>query len=157
MKRLGTIFCLFVFLVPLLGSAKPDKNDRKQIEQVIQNLFDGMRKADSSLVRPLFHPDAVMGSIGVNKDTKTFFRFEGKPEGFISAVGTPHADIWDERIGKMSIAIDGEMATAWVPYQFYRGSVFSHCGVNAFTLVKLETGWVIVSIIDTRRKSPCKK
>jgi hypothetical protein len=47
------------------------------------------------------------------------------------------------------------MATAWVPYKFYRGRQFSHCGVNAFTLIKLTSEWKIGSITDTRREEQC--
>jgi SnoaL-like domain len=54
------------------------------------------------------------------------------------------------------IKIDANMAMAWTPYKFYIGENFSHCGVNLFTLVKLEQDWKIVNIIDTRRRQGCE-
>jgi hypothetical protein len=48
------------------------------------------------------------------------------------------------------------MAMAWVPYSFFLGDTFSHCGVNAMLLVRSREGqWRIQSILDTRRKEDC--
>jgi hypothetical protein len=70
--------------------------------------------------------------------------------------GTPVDIKLDERILAYEIRIDGPMATAWTPYEFYVNGDFSHCGVNSFQLVKFVEGWKIVYIIDTRRKEPCE-
>jgi hypothetical protein len=61
----------------------------------------------------------------------------------------------DERLASMDIKIDGELATVWTPYVFYLQGQKNHCGVNAFTLVKLNGTWQIQGIIDTRRKDNC--
>jgi len=53
------------------------------------------------------------------------------------------------------ILIDSQLASVWTDYKFYIGDKFSHCGVNSFQLVKLNDGWKIVYIIDTRRKEGC--
>jgi hypothetical protein len=90
-----------------------------------------------------------------------------KPEGseigsnavadFVKRIATtPEGTTLDERILEYQIKIDGTMASAWTPYQFYVNGNFSHCGVNSFQLVKMAEGWKIVYIIDTRRKEPCE-
>jgi hypothetical protein len=55
----------------------------------------------------------------------------------------------------MDTKIDGELATVWTPYVFYLRGQKDHCGVNAFTLVKLNGTWQIQGIIDTRRTENC--
>ena len=70
----------------------------------------------------------------------------------MKAVGTPHKEQWDERIYDVKIQVDGPLATAWTPYKFYFGENFSHCGVNAFTLIKTDDGWKISGITDKRRR-----
>jgi hypothetical protein len=55
------------------------------------------------------------------------------------------------------IAVDGALATAWILYQFYVGSTFSHCGVNAFQLFKSKDGWKIIQITDTCRREGCEE
>jgi hypothetical protein len=151
------IVCLCI--LPLFSFAqKLSKADRKKAEieayKPIQQLFDGMRKGDSSMVRTAFHPSAKM---------QTIYEKNGTPKigeesylKFAEAVGTPHPEIWDERITNYEVKIDGRMAAIWTEYSFYLGDKFSHCGVNSFQLFKDETGWKIIYIVDTRRKEGCK-
>jgi hypothetical protein len=40
-------------------------------------------------------------------------------------------------------------------YDLHVGERFSHCGVDAFDLVKLGGEWKIVSVMDTRRTTDC--
>jgi hypothetical protein len=54
------------------------------------------------------------------------------------------------------IQIDEDLATVWTPYHFFVNSKLSHCGANAFTLVKIAGKWKIIAIIDTRRKTNCE-
>ncbi|MDP5138985.1 MAG: hypothetical protein NWP83_00775, partial [Spirosomaceae bacterium] len=62
----------------------------------------------------------------------------------------------DERLSGYDIKIDGDMATVWTPYSFFVNNNVSHCGVNAFTLIRQNDSWKILSITDTRRKTDCK-
>lgn len=79
----------------------------------------------------------------------------GDPAGFLKFVGSPHKEIYDERITFDRIQVDGDLANVWTSYKFYIGDKFSHCGVNSMTLVKEEGAWKLLHIIDTRRKENC--
>jgi hypothetical protein len=57
-----------------------------------------------------------------------------------------------EKIVSYTIQVDGTMAVAWTPYEFYKNGILSHTGVNVFTLFKKDDSWKIIYIIDTRRK-----
>lgn len=127
---------------------------KELILQQIETLFDGMRAGDSSAVSNVFLPDATMQSISIDREGNTRLS-TGSIAGFKNAVGTPHDKIWDERVANIKVNIDGEMATAWVPYSFYLGDSFSHCGVNSFQFIKTKNGWKALSIVDTRRKDNC--
>ena len=50
------------------------------------------------------------------------------------------------------IKIDGNMANAWTPYEFWFDGNFSHCGINSFQLIKEDKTWKIIYLVDTRRK-----
>ena len=79
-------------------------------------------------------------------------------EDFLNRIRqTPAETRLDERILDFQIKVDGTLASAWTPYEFYANDTFSHCGVNSFQLVKKSGGWKIVYIIDTRRKEGCGK
>ena len=142
----------FFLLLTFRAHAQPDT---VQVRETVDQLFAGMRTGDSSLVSQSFTTDATLQSVSLTSDGRIRV---GKDAigGFVKAVGTPHKEIWDERIYDLQIQVDGPMATVWAPYKFYVGENFSHCGVNAFTLIKTEKGWKIASITDTRRKDECK-
>jgi hypothetical protein len=75
---------------------------------------------------------------------------------FLTYIAKPQRDVADERITFESIKIDGALASVWMPYKFYSGEKFSHCGANSFQLVKVDGGWKIQYIIDTRRRQGCE-
>lgn len=72
---------------------------------------------------------------------------------FQSIANVPSTLVIEERILSYSIQIDGAMAVAWTPYQFFINGKLSHEGVNVFTLFQEQGIWKIISIIDTRRRS----
>jgi len=123
------------------------------IKKTITQMFDAMRKGDSTLLRTSFAPGMILQTI-VNKDNKTEVRSQS-PEGFLKAVGTPHDKVWDEQITFDAIQVDANLASVWTSYKFYLGKDFSHCGVNSFQLVKTNGDWKITYLIDTRRKENC--
>ncbi len=74
---------------------------------------------------------------------------------FVRAVGTPHGEMWDERTRDEMVHVDGGMAMAWAPYDFYRGTKFSHCGVDNIQLARTTAGWKIIALVDTRQRTGC--
>lgn len=128
--------------------------DQKAAKMVIENLFSAMIRADSAALRACFAPGAIMQTIAMDSAGQTSVRTDGV-DRFVKSVGAQAPGALDEQIKFGEVLIDGPLATVWTPYSFYVKGTFSHCGVNAFQLVKMATGWKIQYIIDTRRKSPC--
>ena len=143
---------LFIFLIT--GVQINAQTPEREVQAVIETLFDGMRAGDSSMVASAFTRDAVMQTVARNQSGEIVVH-KGNLNQFLTSVGTPHDDVWDEKIGGYEIKIDGELASVWTPYKFYVGDNFSHCGVNSFQLAKLEGQWKIIYIIDTRRRTNC--
>ncbi len=131
------------------------QDDETAVKAVINNMFDGMRKTDSSLIRSAFPPKAILQTIAKTKEGKVLVRSE-PIDTFIMAVTRPHKEIYDERITFDLVKVDADLAIAWTPYQFFIDEKFSHCGVNSFQLVKIDGQWKIHYLIDTRRKQDCK-
>ncbi len=119
----------------------------KEIIKPIENLFNAMKSADSLGVKNAFSGSAIMQTFGKNQEIRT-----DKVEDFAKQVGASQAGDLDERFTISKILVDGNMASVWVPYQFYYKGNFSHCGVNSFQLAKINNEWKIQYIIDTRRK-----
>ena len=72
MKKLELLFFALAFI--LFGSdiyAQVDLNkDKLAVEKVINDLFDGMREADSAKVKALFSQDVEMYTSYTNKEGK---------------------------------------------------------------------------------------
>lgn len=154
------LFILFFGSILSIGSLQAQdtfSGKEKEIIKVIQQLFEGMRKGDSSLVHQTFHETARLQTTYTHaKTSKPMIHTEAGIQQFLQQVGTPHDEVYDERIQEYKVFIDDNMASVWTPYKFYVGDSFSHCGVNSFLLFKSEEGWKITFIMDTRRKKECK-
>lgn len=147
------LFCFSIAPNTTLFAQKSASQEEKNVMAVIAQLFDGMRAGDSSQVRAVFMPNTQMQTVMTNNGL-TEIRTQGV-DRFIMAVGTPHEQVWDERLYETGIKIDGDLAVVWTDYRFYLGGNFSHCGVNVFQLIKSAKGWKIFQLCDTRRKDDC--
>lgn len=147
---LSTLFT-FLFLFPVFS-----QSEEKAVEQVIRDLFEGMKSKNIEQVSAAFFPEGLMQTVLDKPEGSTVG--SNSVADFIKRIATtPPETTLDERILDYQIKVDGTMASAWTPYRFYVNGVFSHCGVNSFQLVKMADGWKIVYIIDTRRKEPCEE
>lgn len=138
-----------------LGAQTSTPDDQAAVIATIQRMFDAMRKGDSTLLRSSFDASARLQTAVTNKEGKPVLLEETVDE-FAKAVGTPHTEVYDERIWSYDVRVDGRLATAWTDYTFFLGEKMSHCGVNAFMLFKGENGWKITQITDTRRRDGCQ-
>lgn len=145
---------ILLLLIACLPALAQSSQDEAAVRTTIKLMFDGMRKGDSTQIKNTFMPGATLQTIAKNKEGVVSVRNDDIGKFAASVVKYP-AFTLDERLSGMDIKIDAELATAWTPYVFYLKEQKSHCGVNAFTLVKENGNWKIQSIIDTRRKENC--
>ena len=141
-----------IFFLLISSFSFAQNTSEKEIIKPIENLFNAMKSADSLGVKNAFSGSAIMQTFGKNQQIRT-----DKVEDFAKQVGSSKVGDLDERFTISKILVDGNMASVWVPYQFYYKGNFSHCGVNSFQLTKLNNEWKIQYIIDTRRKENCIK
>ena len=141
-----------IFFLLISSFSFAQNTSEKEIIKSIENLFNAMKSADSLGVKNAFSNSAIMQTFGKNQEIRT-----DKVEDFAKQVGSSKVGDLDERFTISKILIDGNMASVWVPYQFYYKGNFSHCGVNSFQLAKINNEWKIQYIIDTRRKDNCIK
>lgn len=152
------LIILIFFFLPFqtIAQGEPEIKEEHQIKLLIDKLFDGMREGDSAKVSSVFHNEVNMYTSFNNQQGEKVIK-KGVLSSFLKAIGTPHDDIWDEKIWNTKIEIDGGIAQVWTDYAFYIGTEFSHCGIDAFHLIKEnEQGWKIVHLMDTRRKEDCE-
>jgi hypothetical protein len=127
----------------------------EEVKQVIASMFEGMKSKNTEVIKAAFHPDAMMQTVKSGENGSEL-GFNSVADFLTRISSTPATTILDERILDYQIKVDGDMASAWTPYEFYVNDNFSHCGVNSFQLIRTPEGWKITYIIDTRRKEGCK-
>ncbi|HET7274659.1 MAG TPA: nuclear transport factor 2 family protein [Longimicrobiaceae bacterium] len=150
MKIFGLLL-LLTLAIPAQSVAQTDAE--REVVEVIERLFDGMRAGDGAAVSAAFHPDARLMSVSIRNGTPTLGMIEA--DDFAARVGEPHDEVWDERIGDITVQLDGNLATAWMRYAFHVDDTLSHCGVNALDLFRGPDGWKIIHVTDTRRTEGC--
>ena len=147
-------YLLITLLVVMVVLPAYSQSEEAAVKAVIESLFDAMRAKNADQIGAVFSENAIMQTIETTGETGVVKA--GSVADFVKGISSlPLEAKLDERITDFQINIDGPMATAWTPYEFYFNDKFSHCGVNSFQLVKMAAGWKIVYIIDTRRKDGC--
>jgi hypothetical protein len=69
----------------------------------------------------------------------------GSRDRMESRANTPRQRVTERGFGP-SAMVSGRLAVVWMPYDLYLDGQWSHCGVDAFTMVRLESGWRIASM-----------
>ncbi|MDI5888176.1 MULTISPECIES: nuclear transport factor 2 family protein [Flavobacterium] len=139
-----------VVLIVLFFSANSQAQNQ-EIQKVVDTFFEAFHAKDTLKLQALCEDTMILQSISENaKGTKLS---NEKPQVFFKSIASIPAELkFQEKILSYSIQVDGSMAHAWTPYEFYVNGKLSHKGVNAFTLFKKDNIWKIVHLIDTRRK-----
>lgn len=125
--------------------------DREAVLEVIQRFFDTMTARDSA------------GAAGTLMDDGGYFRTSGPVRADAPAAtfreylrelarGTSRLV---ERMWHPEVLVHRDVAMVWTPYDFHVDGRFSHCGVDAFTLVRAVDGWRISSIAYTVERQGC--
>lgn len=143
------IFFLFAFCNCVKAQSADDS-----VRSAVNQLFTAMKNADSAMLVSSFADSAILQTV-MEKNGKVEVKTEAVVD-FASQLVTMEKNILDERIQFDVIKIDGALATVWAPYEFYYKGKFSHCGVDAFQLVRINGIWKIQYLIDTRRKQGCE-
>lgn len=146
------IFYLFLFVsTTIFGQT----NEKREVKQAVDTFFEGFHKGDTALMKTVMEDKILMQTAYKNKEGKDILVTDD-PNKLITAIADrPEDQKWDERLSGYSIQVDGNMANAWTPYEFWFNGEFSHCGVNSFQLFKDGDQWKIIYLIDTRRRSDC--
>lgn len=147
------IICLCLCLYHFNISAQD--TDKDAVEQTIATFFKGFHLQDSVMLNSVVSDQVIIQTVAKNADS-SFVRSENYNAFVKHIISIPATTKFEEKLLSFNIQIDGDMAHAWTPYEFWLNDTFSHCGVNSFQLFKDTDEWKIIYIIDTRRKEDCQ-
>jgi hypothetical protein len=129
------------------------QTEQEKILAAVQRFFDALEAGDAGMAEPLFLEEGqfyrvwnTADSIHTRRTTHTAML-----ESFPATAGSVTERFWDPQV-----LIHGRIAVVWTPYDFHRMGIFSHCGVDAFTLIHLEDGWKIAGAVYTVEETDCE-
>lgn len=148
---------ILFYLALLISTTLFGQTDEEaQVKAAVDTFFEGFHKGDTALMKTVIADKIIMQTAYRNKEGKDILVTD-EPGKLINAIADrPNDQKWDERLLDYNIQVDGNMANAWTPYEFWFNDTFSHCGVNSFQLFKDGDQWKIIYLIDTRRRAGCK-
>lgn len=152
-----------LFLLAFLGffeTTFAQSEDEKAIKGVVMQLFEGIQKHDSTILKRIFHSSARIQIIGTHRLTgKNTITTENDINEYINKICVNSINISMREIAKsFEFRIDNQLATVWTPYEFYLKEHpsfeehFSHSGVDSFQLFKTDKGWKILSLVYSIRR-----
>lgn len=144
MKKIILAICLFAIQ---FATAQ-----EQEIRKSINVFFEGLHTADTVKIQSVCDSGLKLQTVKINKNGSTSLITEKRDDFYQSVASIPEDVKIEERLLDYTIQVDGAMAHAWTPYEFYINGAMSHKGVNSFMLYNDNGLWKIIYIIDTRRK-----
>jgi len=133
------LLILVVAMMPPPASAQ-NADDRDAVLKTVQIFFDTMTARDVDGARKILVPEGRFQVMEMRKPGS-------EPQSFTNQeyLGRmPKSTRQNrERIWNPVVQVHGLIATVWAPYDFWTDGKFSHCGVDAFDLIKTSEGWKI--------------
>jgi hypothetical protein len=149
---------VILFLVMLItGNIIAQNSAEDNVKKTIETFFDGFHKGDTIIMKSVMMDKFTTQTAYKNKEGRDVLVTEESSTLINAIANRPKDQKWDERLLDFSIQVDGNMANAWTPYEFWFNDDFSHCGVNSFQLFHDNGQWKIIYLIDTRRTKGCQE
>ena len=127
-------------------------DDRAAVVVVVQRLFDAMARRDTIAARALLLPGASF--VSIRGDTAGARPRTQSDTSFLRMLATGREALL-ERMWQPVVHVDGPVASVWTPYDFHTDGKWSHCGVDAVSLVRTAAGWRVTSIAYTVNRRDC--
>jgi hypothetical protein len=153
MRRFAIAAAMALLFAPAALQAQTTPAE-KEVYAVVEKFFEGFNAKDTTAMRSFLFEDLKLVTSGTNKEGQPVARAE-KGDDFLKAIGGAPVKLLEKIFDPVVLVEDG-LANVWVRYEFYADDKYSHCGIDAFLLVKTSAGWKIASIADTRKKT-CEK
>lgn len=141
----------------LVGALSPlgaqDESERARVLRTVEAALAAVSAEDMIAFTDLMIDEAVLMSAAESGGAVRFLVRERAQE---------RARTFDEDIVERGfdpeVRISGPLAMVWLPYDLYRDGAWSHCGVDTFTLLRVEGEWRIATLAWTVEQPPaCRR
>jgi hypothetical protein len=137
---------ILILSSPVVATAQ---SDERAVVAAVQSLFDAMESKDVAAAREVLLPEGFFVRVEDGTDSVRSFT----TEEFLASFAREEQFL--ERMWEPKVMIHGDIASVWTPYDFYLGGEFSHCGIDAFQIVRTDARWKIATVTFTVERSGC--
>jgi hypothetical protein len=153
MKNTTKILITVLFTLSITFSVFTQTEDEKNALAVVNKMFTEMANYNPTAIAELYTKDSNLTAIIKGKDGKN---------RIIAATGEDFSKNFAEKRGEIKedmyapeVKVYDDLAVIHGRYVFFVNGQISHCGTNAFHLVKTETGWLIANASSTIDPAAC--
>ena len=152
MSKLFTIFV--VALLILSYNIALAQSEEEAVITTVQKFFDAMSASDTSATLAVLFREGQYFSI--REDSSQISIWNTTHTEYLNKLSTSN-EKWLEKMRKPEVFVHDRVAILWTKYDFYRNGQWSHCGVDAFSLLKTAEGWKIVGFVYNVETKDCDK
>ena len=135
--------------LPLTLDAQGQSDDQVAVLAVAESALAAVTRSDFVAFTDLMLDSAVAFSAG-ERDGQFRLQFRTRAQQRAAPPGGKYV----ERGFRPEVRVSGPLAMVWLPYDFYLDGKWSHCGVDAFTLLKSQAGWRIATVVWSVEQPP---
>ncbi len=144
-------------IAPRIANSHIEKpTDEQAAGAIADKLFEAMRAKNADAIRALFIAEGQLTALDKPRDGSTGLpktrNFSADAFAKNIAGGTGE---YIEKMPEKMVKIYGDAAIVFGRYTFYVGEKFSHCGANAFHLLRTVNGWKIANGTSTLEFTNC--
>lgn len=133
-------------------SAQAPRTARDSVVATVTEFFRAMTARDTAAANRVQISEGVWFAVRTQGDSAVVSARGA--DAFVRQLATMK-DTLVERMWKPTVQIHGPIANVWAEYDFHRNGKFSHCGVDAFSLIRTRAGWKIATITYTTEPTGC--
>ena len=139
------------------GNANSEDREHDAILTLMDQAFDAVGSSDPDDMRAIQlaegtslsfrpHPDGEPGELEMRMATN---------EALAAASGDGDHQYMERWLGEPAVMVHGPVAVVWGEYEFWIDGEFSHCGIDAVDLVKVDDDWKIANWMWTVEVDNC--
>ncbi len=151
---------LLTVILTVLASAALAQNvksdDMKAASEIPDKLFAAMKAKNFEAIRGLFLENGQLTALDKPRSGEGFSTTRNfSAEAFAKMISESKAGEFIEKMPAKEVRIYGDAAVVTGRYTFHVGEKFSHCGANAFHLLRTAAGWKIANATTTIEAAGC--
>lgn len=150
--RILVALALLAVLAPAAHAQSTDPETRAVIATA-DSLLAALSRNDKAALARLVTDSAIVGSSALRAGTERLV-----VRSWASDIARNYPQRITERGFGATVHVQDRVAQVWMPYDLYLDGKWSHCGVDAFTLLKVAGTWKVVALLYTVEQPPaCSK